>query len=44
MVIDGIMELNDEGSNEEKMSGIMSKHRIILFYALKAYSFYNLMF
>lgn len=44
MVIDGIIELNDDGSNEEKISGIMSKHRVVLFYALKAWSLFNLMF
>jgi len=38
IVMDGIIELYDEGSNDEKMSGIMTKHRIFLFYALKAYS------
>jgi hypothetical protein len=42
-VIDGIIELNEEGSNDEKISGIIAKHRIILFHALKASSFVNLM-
>lgn len=27
IVSDGRMELNEDGSNDEKMSGIMSKHR-----------------
>lgn len=35
----GKYELNDAGSKDEKISGIISKHRLGLFYALKAYSF-----
>ena len=43
ILIDGLIELNLYGSNDEKISGII-QNMVVPFIALKAISLFNLMF